>query len=183
MSRLRGLIVSGQCDLLFDMTDTNSETNDGTNDGAELLNELESQLARGRSEESGPVDVILALLNNEVFVLSRDEVKDESGSVEPLLLTNKEGGPMLAVFSHPSRVPEAYAETAPYALGLHGSTVIHSLGEDTGMVINPGHELGFEIDPEGVANIQRDFRPANEAAAPGAAEAVTDAPDGGTSAL
>jgi hypothetical protein len=30
------------------------------------------------------------------------------------------------------------------------------------MVINPGAAFGFEIDPEGVANIRRDFKPADE---------------------
>jgi hypothetical protein len=30
------------------------------------------------------------------------------------------------------------------------------------MVINPGAAFGFEIDPEGVANIRRDFKPTEE---------------------
>lgn len=151
-----------------------------THDDAELLNDLERELAKGKNDDAGPVDVILALLNNEIFVLSRQEVEDGSDSVEPLLLTNKEGGPMLAVFSHPSRVPETYAEVAPYALGIPGATVIQSVGEDTGMVINPGHELGFEIDPEGVANIQRDFRPADEMPDEGASADGAETPGGGS---
>ena len=32
------------------------------------------------------------------------------------------------------------------------------------MVINPGAAFGFEIDPEGVANIRRDFKPTDEPA-------------------
>ena len=32
------------------------------------------------------------------------------------------------------------------------------------MVINPGAAYGFEIDPEGVANIRRDFKPTDEPA-------------------
>ncbi len=151
-----------------------------THDGAELLNDLEHELAKGKREDSSPVDVILALLNNEIFVLSREEVEDGSDSVDPLLLTNKDGGPMLAVFSHPSRVPETYAEVAPYALGIQGAVVVQSLSGDTGMVINPGHELGFEIDPEGVANIQRDFRPANARPDDGAPADGAEAPGTGS---
>ncbi len=153
-----------------------TESTPETHDDSDLLNDLERELAKGKNEDAGPVDVILALLNNEIFVLSRQEVADGSDSVEPLLLTNKEGGPMLAVFSHPSRVPETYAEVAPYALGIPGATVIQSLGEDTGMVINAGHELGFEIDPEGVANIQRDFQPTDDSPSAVASEAGPETP-------
>ena len=37
------------------------------------------------------------------------------------------------------------------------------------MVINPGAAFGFEIDPEGVANIRRDFKRADEAVPDGPA--------------
>ena len=47
-------------------------------------------------------------------------------------------------------------------LGTQGAAILGNLGDDLGMVINPGAAFGFEIDPEGVANIRRDFKPADE---------------------
>jgi hypothetical protein len=139
------------------------------------LNELEVQLARGEQPDANPVDVILAFLNNEVYVVSSDSLEGPDSQVEPLVLANSSGKPVLAVFSHPSRVTEQYLAAAPNVLGTQGAAIIGNLGEDLGMVINPGAAYGFEIDPEGVANIRRDFKPSDEPAdesADGAAAAA-----------
>ncbi|MCU1562503.1 MAG: hypothetical protein V7635_778 [Arthrobacter sp.] len=126
------------------------------------LNDLEEKLARGEQPDANPVDVILAFLNNEVYIVSADALEGADSQVEPLVLANSSGQPVLAVFSHPSRVAEQYLAAAPNVLGTQGSAIIGNLGNDLGMVINPGAAFGFEIDPEGVANIRRDFKPADE---------------------
>src|SRR6478609_1516336 len=128
------------------------------------LNELEEQLARGEQPDANPVDVILAFLNNEVYVVSPDSLEGPDSQVEPLVLANSSGKPVLAVFSHPSRVTEQYLAAAPNVLGTQGAAIIGNLGAELGMVINPGAAYGFEIDPEGVANIRRDFKPTEESA-------------------
>lgn len=128
------------------------------------LNELEEQLSRGEQPDANPVDVILAFLNNEVYVVSSDALEGADAQVEPLILANSSGKPVLAVFSHPSRVGEQYLEAAPNVLGTQGAAIIGNLGDELGMVINPGAAFGFEIDPEGVANIRRDFKPAEDPA-------------------
>ena len=133
------------------------------------LNELEEKLARGEEPDANPVDVILAFLNNEVYIVSSDALEGPDSQVEPLVLANSSGKPVLAVFSHPSRVGEQFLEAAPNVLGTQGAAIIGNLGDDLGMVINPGAAFGFEIDPEGVANIRRDFHPAEE---PGGDSAV-----------
>ena len=126
------------------------------------LNELEEKLAVGEQPDANPVDVILAFLNNEVYIVSSDALEGADSQVEPLVLANSSGNPVLAVFSHPSRVAEQYLEAAPNVLGTQGAAILGNLGDDLGMVINPGAAFGFEIDPEGVANIRRDFKPAEE---------------------
>ncbi|QCB96484.1 SseB family protein [Arthrobacter sp. PAMC25564] len=128
------------------------------------LNDLEEKLARGEQPDANPVDVILAFLNNEVYVLSSDVLEGPDAQVEPLVLANSSGQPVLAVFSHPSRVAGQYLATAPNVLGTQGAAIIGSLGDELGMVINPGAAFGFEIDPEGVANIRRDFHPTEDSA-------------------
>ncbi|MDQ1624236.1 MAG: hypothetical protein QOH19_2654 [Actinomycetota bacterium] len=126
------------------------------------LNDLEEKLARGEQPDANPVDVILAFLNNEVYIVSADALEGADAQVEPLVLANSSGQPVLAVFSHPSRVADQYLAAAPNVLGTQGSAIIGNLGDDLGMVINPGAAFGFEIDPEGVASIRRDFKPADE---------------------
>lgn len=128
------------------------------------LNDLEEKLAKGDQPDANPVDVILSFLNNEVYVISSDALEGEEAQVEPLVLSNSEGKPVLAVFSHPSRVDEQYLAAAPNVLGTQGAAIIGNLGDDLGMVINPGSAFGFEMDPEGVANIRRDFKPADQPA-------------------
>ena len=127
------------------------------------LNDLEEKLAVGEQPDANPVDVILAFLNNEVYIVSSDALEGADSQVEPLVLANSSGNPVLAVFSHPSRVAEQYLEAAPNVLGTQGAAILGNLGDDLGMVINPGAAFGFEIDPEGVANIRRDFKPADDA--------------------
>jgi hypothetical protein len=126
------------------------------------LNDLEEKLARGEQPDANPVDVILSFLNNEVYIVSSDTIDGPDSQVEPLVLANASGEPVLAVFSHPSRVAEQYLAAAPNVLGTEGSAIIGNLGDQLGMVINPGAVYGFEIDPEGVANIRRDFKPSEE---------------------
>lgn len=126
------------------------------------LNDLEEKLSRGEQPDANPVDVILSFLNNEVYIVSSDTIEGPDSQVEPLVLANSAGKPVLAVFSHPSRVTEQYLAAAPNVLGTQGAAIIGNLGDELGMVINPGAAFGFEIDPEGVANIRRDFKPADE---------------------
>ena len=127
------------------------------------LNDLEAKLALAEQPDANPVDVILAFLNNEVYLISSEAVDGPDSAVEPLVLSNADGQPVLAVFSHPSRVDERFLEAAPHILGTMGSAILGNIGDELGMVINPGSEYGFEIDPEGIANIRRDFKRADEA--------------------
>ena len=126
------------------------------------LNDLEEKLAQGDRPDANPVDVILSFLNNEVYIISSDALEGENSEVEPLVLGNAEGQPVLAVFSHPSRVDQEYLEAAPNVLGTQGAAIIASIGDELGMVINPGAAYGFEINPEGIANIKRDFKRADD---------------------
>ncbi len=125
------------------------------------LNDLEEKLATGGQPDADPVDVILAFLNSEVYIVSSDTIEGEDSQVEPLVLANADGDPVLAVFSHPTRVDQRYLDAAPNVLGTQGAAIIANIGDELGLVINPGAAYGFEINPEGVANIKRDFKRAD----------------------
>ena len=81
------------------------------------LNDLEAKLALAEQPDANPVDVILAFLNNEVYLVSSEAVDGPDSSVEPLVLSNADNQPVLAVFSHPSRVDDRFLEAAPNVLG------------------------------------------------------------------
>ncbi|MDJ0319229.1 SseB family protein [Pseudarthrobacter sp. PS3-L1] len=130
------------------------------------LNELEEKLVQSGESESDPVDVILSFLNSEVYLASEEAPENADANVEPLILSNADGDPVLAVFSHPSRVDEQFRAAAPNILGTQGAAIIANIGDELGLVINPSAAFGFEINPEGIANIKRDFRRADEPAAP-----------------
>lgn len=102
------------------------------------LNDLEEKLAQGGQPDASPVDVILSFLNSEVYVISTEGIEGEDSQVEPLVLANADGEPVLAVFSHPTRVDQQYLEAAPNILGTQGAAIIANIGEELGMVINPG---------------------------------------------
>jgi hypothetical protein len=132
------------------------------------LNDLEEKLVLAEKPEANPVDVILSFLNNEVYIISADALEDADSSVEPLVLANSVGEPVLAVFSHPSRVAAQYLEAAPNVLGTQGAAILGSIGVQIGLVINPGSAYGFEIGPQEIANIRRDFKRAEDDGAEGA---------------
>ena len=136
-------------------------TEQPANDDTTPLNDLEEKLAKGGQPDASPVDVILSFLNSEVYIISSDGIEGEDSQVEPLVLGNADGDPVLAVFSHPSRVDQQYLEAAPNVLGTQGAAIIANIGDELGMVSNPGAAYGFEINPEGVANIKRDFKRAD----------------------
>ncbi|MEZ2388457.1 SseB family protein [bacterium RCC_150] len=140
------------------------------------LNDLEAKLAKAGQADANPVDVILAFLNSEVYILSSDSLDGPDSSVEPLVLSNVEGQPVLAVFSHPSRVEQHFLEAAPNVLGTRGSAILDNIGDELGLVINPGSQHGFEMGPEGIANVRRDFKRADAEDAEVAEDAEPQAP-------
>jgi hypothetical protein len=129
----------------------------------ETKNPLEAALAQGQQGTVDQSDVILTFLNSQVLILTaEDPEKDPDANLEPVALTGPNDEPMIAVFSDPSRVPAELGEQAPYGVGVQGATVIKSVGDGVGIMLNPGFELGFMVDFEGVKAIRNDFRPAEE---------------------
>lgn len=148
------------------------------------LNPLEEALAKGQQGTMEQSDVILTFLNSTVIILSEtDPELNPEENLEPVALGGPNDEPMIAVFSDPSRVPAELGEHAPYGVSVQGATVVQSVGENVGIMLNPGFELGFMIEPAGVQMIRNDFRPAAEVEALRAAEASGEngaAPSAGT---
>lgn len=167
----------GGRDRLEGMSEEPNQTPAETPDPDEPQTHLETVLHEGQADEAKAGQVIATFLSEEVFFLSREQVTEETDNVQPLLLQNKDGEPVIALFTHVNRIPETYIAEAPFAVRVVGAAVIDNLS-GAGLVLNPGHQLGFEIPAEGVEAIKRDFAPDGSPAA----QAPTATNDGGTPA-
>jgi len=63
----------------------------------------------------------------------------------------------LVVFTDPHRMGR-FAERAPQFIQLVGRDVIVSMPPDTGLVVNPETDLGFEIGWQGLAALRDELR-------------------------
>lgn len=124
--------------------------------GNDPATHFESMIRAAQNDSALNGQVIGTFMNSEVYFLSREEVTGETNNAQPMLLQNAAGEPVIALFTHLARIPGAYIDVAPYGVQVLGGTVVRSL-VDTGLVINPGHDLCFEIDAAGVKTIREEF--------------------------
>lgn len=130
------------------------------------LTELEESLAA--ASESGTEDdgqqSILVFLNSLVCLLVPEPVSGDAltsaDTVEPLVLNNGEGKPVVAAFTHRQRIRPDFLEHAPAVVETQGAMLLQNLGTELGLVLNPGSAYGFELSTEHIAAVLRDFRPA-----------------------
>jgi hypothetical protein len=129
------------------------------------LTELEAALASATASgaDEDAQQSILAFLNSLVCLLVPEPAGGESGggdTVEPLILSNGEGKPVVAAFTHRARIRPDFLEHAPTVVQTQGAVLLQNLGSELGLVLNPGSAYGFELSTEHVAAVLRDFRPA-----------------------
>lgn len=155
------------------MSDEPTATTESAPDDQQPQTHLEKLLLAGQADQEKAGEVIAAFLTEEVYFLSREQVGEETENVQPLLLQNRDGLPLIALFTHVSRIPNHYIDEAPFAVRVVGAAVIDNL-EGAGMVVNPGHPIGFEIGPDGVDAIRRDFNPDGSASPAAGGEAPVE---------
>lgn len=130
--------------------------------------ELEAAIRRGQAGEGDMNDVIAQFVNALIVVPTATEVTEDLNELQPVLF-DRDGTPMLAVFSHIDLIPEQVAEVAGFAVQLPAAELVQAVPAETGIVVNPGNPEGFEMLPEGVQQLANDVR--NMVAAMEAAQA------------
>ncbi len=121
------------------------------------LNGLEQLLLDARAGRVPIGDLLRAFVTADLYVPSTTEVREDGSGFAPLVFDSAEtGAPLTAVFTEPSRAT-AHAERAKYLLQVNGRELFRRLPPGYGVVINPGHNVGMEIQPYGVEAIVRDF--------------------------
>jgi hypothetical protein len=121
-------------------------------------NDVERLLVEMQQGELDPETFAKRLIDVEVFMpVKEDKYKiagfQTSTKAEPLVVEDEEGNRVLITFSSPERAKEFVAEFPGFAGGLltEMSWVVRRMGENMGLSINPGEELGFDFDPDMVA--------------------------------
>jgi hypothetical protein len=125
------------------------------NDDFSPLNDFESKLAQAQRGEVAVSELMASLVAAELALPSASEVQEDWSGFRPLLFS-KHGVPMLACFSAKERLAD-YSAMAPYCLVIEGRELLCRIPPRHGLVINPGQRVGFDVSPDGIAQIVTDF--------------------------
>jgi len=118
-------------------------------------NELEVSLEKARSGRLAMADFVKVFVESDVAVPSGREIMADGSGFQPLLF-DKEQVKMVACFTAKERI-ESFVSLAPYCLVIKGIEFLRRIPPGYGVVVNPGQPVGFDISPEGLSQIVRDF--------------------------
>jgi len=123
-------------------------------------NPLEQALLDGRQGRLSMPNFLKILLGSPIFVVSATDAN--VGDFEPLLYDHPtEPLKMIACYSAMSRIgPDA--EKAPYVMEVNTADFLQRLApaptSSVGVVLNPRHEFGFELQPAAIASLLDSLR-------------------------
>lgn len=117
-------------------------------------NELEKKLLAAWEGSMSGDEFMQELLVSEVFLpIEDDEVMpgvQRSSRAQPLVLEAEGGARVLAVFTSPDRAKPFLKDFPRYGGGLltEFKWVLEKMGAGHGVALNPGCEVGFDMEPE-----------------------------------
>lgn len=121
-------------------------------------NAVEDLLVAMHEGRLAPEEFARRLLKEQLFMPVQDE-KHKIGGFQastlatPLIVDDQEGNRVLVLFTSPDRGREFLAHYPGYSGGLltEFAWVVKRIAEGMGISINPGQQLGMDLDPEMVA--------------------------------
>lgn len=123
----------------------------------EPRNDLERRLQAAQAGETTPEAFMEELLDAQVFLPVQDEPDEIKGfqrstRARPLVLEGEEGVSVLVLFTSPERAKPFLDAFPGYGGGLLAEFrwVLERVGEGSAIVINPGLDLGIDLEPETV---------------------------------
>jgi len=123
----------------------------------EPRNELEKSLLSAQKEEIGSDDLLNILMNSQVFMPVQDEKPSllniqRSRLAQPLVLNAEDGMPILVLFSSPERAKAFISDYPDFSGGMltEFTWALEKMGRDFGIALNPGFDVGFDMEPETV---------------------------------
>jgi hypothetical protein len=127
----------------------------------EAKNELERKLLAAMNGELAGEDFMREMLTQQVFIPIRDE-KDSgikgfqrTTKATPLVIQDEEGTNIVVLFTSPDRAKHFLADVPGYSGGLLAdfAWIVERMEAGFAMSVNPGLELGMDIEPENVAQM------------------------------
>ena len=130
------------------------------NEDFEPKNELEQKLLAAALGEISSEDLIAGMLDAEVFMPVEDEDTQIQGFqkstyARPLVVQDEEGTHILVLFSSPERAKRLIEEFPDFKGGLltNFRWVLERIDSGAGVTINPGWEVGIDLEPEVVGQL------------------------------
>ena len=120
-------------------------------------NELEKWLLDAQEGRSTSSDFFSVLLSSRIFIPSQKEVSADGNGLQPLFF-DRSGKAMVVVFTSTIRITEAFTKDAKYCLEIPARNFLLGLPDGLGIVINPSHQVGLEIPPDGLKRMKADLQ-------------------------
>jgi len=129
-------------------------------------NELEKNLVTALEGEMDADEFMQQLLAAQVYMPIHNEtdaIKDFQSptNVQPLIVENEEGGQALIIFTSPGLAKDFVNAYPGFSGGLltEFSWVLRKMDTPMNIALNPGYEVGFDMDAEMVAGLMADLPP------------------------
>lgn len=132
-----------------------------TSDANEAKNELEQKLLAAIEGELPSEEFMQELLTQQVFIPIKDD-KDSgikgfqhTTKATPLVVEDDEGRNILILFTSPERAKDFLEDVPGYSGGLLAdfSWIVERMDPGFAISVNPGLELGMDIEPENVTEM------------------------------
>ena len=135
----------------------------------EPQNDLETQLQKAQRGDT-PADAFFQyLMDSQVYMPIKDS--PELGGIQlsekanPLVMEDEDGSPTLILFTSPDRARPVTDDMPNYRGGLlvEFRWIIERMGSGIGITLNPGWEVGMDIDPQMTELLTRSQKTAADA--------------------
>ncbi len=130
----------------------------------EPRNELEKRLAAAQAGRLSSDELLGFLPGAQVFMPVQDEITSvlniqRSTKARPLVLQAEDGTPVLIVFSSPERAKSFTPDYPGFGGGIlvEFRWILQNMGGGYAIALNPGSELGFDMEPETVTQLAQDL--------------------------
>lgn len=133
-----------------------------TGEAFEPKNELEQRLVAAQAGQLPSEAFFQELLGAQVFMPVQDEEIEIKGfqrstRAQPLVLEDEDGSSVLVLFTSPERARDFVRGFPGYGGGLltEFKWILERVGAGVAITLNPGWEVGFDIDADMVADMIR----------------------------
>lgn len=125
----------------------------------EAKNELERQLEALHAGNLSETDFLRYLSVTEIFMPIQDNSTlgiQRSTSAQPLVVEDESGIPVMLLFTSPERAKPVVQEFPGFGGGLltEFKWILEKMETGMGISLNPGWEIGYDIEPETVKRLQ-----------------------------